>query len=272
MDAYDYQYEGTLLKITQQGSKKTDRTGTGTTSLFGLQMRWNLAKGFPLITTKRVFTRPMVEELLWFLSGSTDNRELTKRNVHIWNAWAGANGNLGPIYGKQWRKWDEYDVNYGWVKSIDQIKEVVANLKSNPDGRRHIVSAWNVADLPEMALPPCHCLFQFYVADGRLSCQLYQRSADMFLGTPFNIASYALLTHMVAQQVGLGVGEFIWTGGDCHIYDNHKEQVALQLGQVGFTYPTLSLHNAKDIFSYRLEDVVFDGYQYQPAIPAPVAV
>jgi thymidylate synthase len=274
---YDYQYEDALCQILERGSQKTDRTGTGTTSLFGLQMRWNLAEGFPLITTKRVYTRPMIEELLWFLSGSTDNNVLVEKNVHIWDAWAREDGSLGPVYGKQWRSWPnhhwcQYQSSDEPAETIDQISQVVANLKSNPDGRRHVVSAWNPADLPDMALAPCHCLFQFYVADGKLSCQLYQRSADFFLGVPFNIASYALLTHMVAQQTGLAVGEFIWTGGDCHIYDNHRDQVQLQLNREGFDCPTLALRQAASIFDYTLADVQFPDYRYQPAIPAPVAV
>ena len=267
MSYYDRQYEHRMAEILHHGSKKTDRTGTGTTSLFGLQMRWNLAHVFPLVTTKQVFTRPMVEELLWFLSGSTDNNVLREKNVRIWDAWAKPDGGLGPIYGRQWRSWPKPDGGH-----VDQITELVANLKSNPDGRRHVVSAWNVADIPEMALAPCHCLFQFYVADGRLSCQLYQRSADMFLGVPFNIASYAILTHMVAQQVGLRVGEFIWTGGDCHIYDNHQEQVRLQISRKGHDYPDLVLRQAPSIFDYTMDHVAFVDYQYDPAIPAPVAV
>lgn len=267
MSYYDYQYEEALTHILEFGSQKSDRTGTGTTSLFGLQMRWNLAKGFPLITTKRVYTRPMVEELLWFLSGSTDNKVLAEKNVHLWDAWAKPDGSIGPGYGRQWRSWPCPDGSH-----IDQIAAVVASIKSNPDSRRHVVSAWNVGELDKMALPPCHALFQFHVADGRLSCQLYQRSADMFLGVPFNIASYALLTHMVAQQTGLLVGEFIWTGGDCHIYDNHQDQVRLQVSRVGADYPSLHLNQAASIFDYALADVDFHDYQYQPAIPAPVAV
>jgi thymidylate synthase len=276
MTYYDYQYEAALGEILIGGSKKTDRTGTGTTSLFGLQMRWNLADGFPLITTKRVYTRPMIEELLWFLSGSTNNNVLKEKGIGIWDAWAGPDGDLGPIYGRQWRSWPTHthvlDGKVYRAKGIDQISQVVANLKTNPDGRRHVVSAWNVAELDEMALMPCHALFQFYVADGKLSCQLYQRSADMFLGVPFNIASYALLTHMVAQQVGLSVGEFIWTGGYCHIYDNHQEQVRSQLDRDCFAYPTLQLNKAASIFDYTLADVNFPDYVYRPAIPAPVAV
>lgn len=267
-------YEDCLHLITQHGHEKTDRTGTGTTSLFGLQMRFDLKKGFPLITTKRVFTRPMIEELLWILSGSTNNNDLVAKNVHIWDEWADTDGELGPIYGHQWRSWPDYhfDAEGGSLPGIDQIAQVVNNLKSNPDGRRHVVSAWNVADLGKMALAPCHCLFQFYVANGKLSCQLYQRSADMFLGVPFNIASYALLTHMVAQQVGLEVDEFIWTGGDCHIYSNHKEQVALQLSRDPYEPPQLLLRRAESIFDYQVSDVQFVGYQHHDAIKAPVAV
>ena len=271
---YDYQYENLLRRIHTTGAVKTDRTDTGTKSLFGHQMRWDLARGFPLITTKRVFTRPMVEELLWFLSGSTDNNVLKDKNIHIWDAWAKEDGSLGPIYGAQWRSWPRVtrsSKGAHW-SHIDQISRVMQDLQLNPDSRRHIVSAWNVADLPYMALAPCHCLFQFYVADGKLSCQLYQRSADMFLGVPFNIASYALLTHMVAQQCDLEVGDFIWTGGDCHIYDNHREQVAEQLSRSAFEYPALKLDRAASIFDYRLEDIEFVNYQYHPAIKGDVAV
>lgn len=270
-------YERALAEVVLRGHNKGDRTGVGTRSLFGLQMRFDLAEGFPLITTKQVFMRPMIEELLWMLRGSTDNRELVERNVHIWDAWADPNtGDLGPIYGAQWRSWpavkrypggEVYDVS-----GIDQISGVINSLRKDPNSRRHVVSAWNVAELPEMALAPCHCLFQFYVADGKLSCQLYQRSADMFLGVPFNIASYALLTHMIAQQCALGVGEFIWTGGDCHIYNNHHAQVALQLSRGEFPFPRLRLKLAESIFDYKLEDVQFDDYMHHPAVKAPVAV
>lgn len=264
----DYTYEGTLLAIMQQGVDRGDRTGTGTRSLFGQQMRWHLADGFPLVTTKRVYTRPMVEELLWFLSGSTNNNDLVAKNVSIWNEWADPQtGDLGPIYGAQWRSWPD---PYG--NTIDQISEVVSNIRRDPESRRHIVSAWNVGQLDEMALAPCHCLFQFYVAEGKLSCQLYQRSADMFLGVPFNIASYALLTHMIAQQCDLGVGEFIWTGGDCHIYTNHFDQVRLQLSRQPHPMPTLKLAKAASIFDYRLQDVTCDDYIFHPAIQAPIAV
>jgi thymidylate synthase len=261
-------YEETLRHILENGHSKTDRTGTGTTSLFGLQMRFNLQEGFPLVTTKQVFVRPMVEELLWMLSGSTDNNVLKNKNVHIWDDWARPDGDLGPIYGAQWRSWGLHSGQ----EPIDQIANVVRDIKANPDGRRHVVSAWNVADIPDMALAPCHCLFQFYVANGKLSCQLYQRSADMFLGVPFNIASYALLTHMIAQQCDLEVGEFIWTGGDCHIYNNHIEQVNLQLTRQPFLFPRLILEPKPSIFDYEMADVNFIDYFHHPAIKAPVAV
>lgn len=267
----DYEYEGTMVKIMQQGVDRGDRTGTGTRSMFGLQMRWNLNDGFPLVTTKRVYTRPMVEELLWFLSGSTNNNDLVAKNVHIWDEWAGPDGELGPIYGKQWRSWEGTTYS-GASTTTDQIFNVIKDIRTSPESRRHIVSAWNVSQLNDMALAPCHCLFQFYVAEGRLSCQLYQRSADMFLGVPFNIASYALLTHMVAQQCDLGVGEFIWTGGDCHIYTNHFDQVRLQLKRQPKPMPALKLRKAASIFDYQLSDVEFVGYEYHPAIKAAVAV
>ena len=290
----DYTYEDALHKIRRNGADRSDRTGTGTRSLFGLQMRWDLNEGFPLVTTKQVYTRPMIEELLWMLSGSTNNNVLRDKDVKIWNEWARPGGDLGPIYGKQWRSWpsrrlvpnpDHHGPKPNWPEHmqtpkmiwdttpIDQIAELVKGIKANPESRRHVVSAWNVADLPDMALAPCHCLFQFYVANGKLSCQLYQRSADMFLGVPFNIASYALLTHMVAQQCDLGVGEFIWTGGDCHIYDNHIDQVRLQLTRVPYPLPKLLLSpGVKSIFDYQLSDVVFHNYQHHPAIKGEVAV
>ena len=262
------QYENALLRIMTHGSDRGDRTGTGTRSLFGIQMRWDLEDGFPLITTKRVFTRPMVEELLWILSGSTDNNVLKAKNVKIWDEWVRPDGGLGPIYGYQWRSWPDRFGN-----KIDQIANVVRDIKANPESRRHIVSTWNVADLPDMALAPCHCLFQFYVADGKLSCQLYQRSADMFLGVPFNIASYALLTHMIAAQCNLKVGEFIWSGGDCHIYKDHFEQVLLQTSRASYPMPTLLLSpGVKSIFDYQCGDVVFHNYQYHPAIHAKVSI
>ena len=267
MNQTDHTYEGTLLKIMQQGTDRGDRTGTGTRSLFGLQMRWHLADGFPLVTTKRVYTRPMVEELLWMLSGSTDNNVLREKNVHIWDEWADDDGWLGPIYGAQWRGWRAQS-----HERIDQISILMENLRNKPEDRGHVVSAWNVGELRDMVLRPCHCLFQFYVADGALSCQLYQRSADMFLGVPFNIASYALLTHMVAQQCNLKVGEFIWTGGDCHIYKNHFAQVNYQLTRMPKPLCTLRLMRADSIFDYQLSDVYFERYDYHPAIKAEVAV
>ena len=265
-------YEDALDTVLRFGSKKSDRTGTGTTSLFGVQMRFDLEQGFPLVTTKQVFTRPMIEELLWMLRGSTNNNELVERNVHIWDAWARPAGDLGPIYGKQWRSWRDYPKRSDEITGTDQIAQVIESIKRDPDSRRHVVSAWNVADLPDMALAPCHCLFQFYVADGRLSCQLYQRSADMFLGVPFNIASYSLLTHMIAQQCDLDVGEFIWVGGDCHVYNNHIEQVELQLSRNPFLFPTLVLRKADSIFDYSLDHIQFANYEHHPAIKAPVAV
>ena len=268
MTTLDFTYENALCKIMTEGVDRGDRTGTGTRSIFGLQMRWDLRDGFPLITTKQVYTRTMVEELLWMLSGSTDNNVLAGKNVKIWNEWARPGGDLGPIYGHQWRSWYAGEGTY-----IDQIANVVRDIKANPESRRHVVSAWNVADLPDMALAPCHCLFQFYVANGKLSCQLYQRSADMFLGVPFNIASYALLTHMVAQQCGLQVGDFIWTGGDCHIYKNHFDQVRLQLTRTPHPLPELLLSpGIKSIFDYELGDVVFHNYKHHPAIKGEVAV
>ena len=260
-------YEDLLRLVLEQGAPKSDRTGTGTRSVFGHQLRYDLQAGFPLITTKRVHFKSVAYELLWFLRGDSNARWLQDHGVTIWNEWADANGELGPIYGVQWRSWPTPDGRH-----IDQIASAVELLRSDPDSRRNIVSAWNVAELENMALPPCHLLFQFYVADGRLSCQLYQRSADMFLGVPFNIASYSLLTHMVAQQVGLDVGEFIWTGGDCHIYDNHVDQVNLQLSREARPYPTLELNKAADMFSYTFDDIVVTGYDPHPGIKAPVAV
>jgi thymidylate synthase len=266
--SYDYTYEKTLERITREGTYKKDRTGTGTVSMFGLQMRWDLKAGFPLITTKRVYTRPMIEELLWFLRGSTNNNELRERNVKIWNEWAREDGDLGPIYGKQWRSWEGADGT-----AHDQIQQAVWDLIRNPDSRRIIVSAWNVGELDQMALMPCHAFFQFYVADKKLSCQLYQRSADMFLGVPFNIASYALLTHMLAQQCDLDVGEFVWTGGDCHLYLNHLEQAELQLQREPLPPPTLRIRRRPaSIFDYQYEDFEIVNYQFLPAIKAPVAV
>ena len=260
-------YEDLLRLVLEQGTPKSDRTGTGTRSLFGHQLRYDLARGFPLITTKRVHFKSVAYELLWFLRGDSSARWLQDNGVTIWDEWADHDGELGPIYGVQWRSWPTPDGRH-----IDQIANSVELLRTDPDSRRNIVSAWNVSELSKMALPPCHLLFQFYVADGKLSCQLYQRSADMFLGVPFNIASYSLLTHMVAQQVGLEVGEFIWTGGDCHIYDNHVEQVTTQLTREPYPYPQLRLRQAETIFDYRYEDFEVVGYQHHPGIKAPVAV
>ncbi|WP_344778412.1 thymidylate synthase [Gryllotalpicola kribbensis] len=250
------------------GARKSDRTGTGTRSVFGRQLRFDLAQGFPLITTKRVHFKSIAYELLWFLRGESNVQWLRDNGVTIWDEWADASGELGPVYGVQWRSWPTPDGRH-----IDQIAQVIEQLKTNPDSRRIIVSAWNVAELDQMALMPCHALFQFYVADGKLSCQLYQRSADLFLGVPFNIASYALLTHMVAQQTGLELGDFVWTGGDCHIYDNHVEQVTEQLRRDPFPYPTLKLNRKPDsIFDYSYEDFEVVDYQHHPAIRAAVAV
>lgn len=263
----DTQYEDLLRKILAEGTIKNDRTGTGTTSLFGTQLRYDLSKGFPLITTKRVHLKSVVGELLWFLSGSSNVKWLQDNGIRIWNEWADDNGDLGPVYGVQWRAW--MDAN---GQHIDQISAALDQLKTNPDSRRIIVSAWNVGALPEMALEPCHAFFQLYVADGRLSLQLYQRSADMFLGVPFNIASYALLTHMFAQQAGLAVGDFIWSGGDCHIYSNHMDQVHEQLSRQPFPFPRLSLRRAESMFDYDFDDVMVEDYQHHPAIRAEVAV
>lgn len=260
-------YEDLLRHVMEHGTPKADRTGTGTRSVFGHQMRFDLSAGFPLVTTKRVHLRSVVYELLWFLRGESNVRWLQEHGVSIWDEWADADGELGPVYGVQWRSWPTPDGGH-----VDQITKVVEDLRRDPDSRRLIVSAWNVAELPAMALAPCHALFQFYVADGRLSCQLYQRSADLFLGVPFNIASYALLTHMVAQQVGLEVGDFVWTGGDCHVYDNHVDQVTEQLGREPFPAPTLRLRKAASILDYTYEDVEIVDYRHHPAIKAPVAV
>ncbi|MCX7814633.1 MAG: thymidylate synthase [Tepidimonas ignava] len=262
------QYEDFMRHVFEHGTPKTDRTGVGTRSVFGYQMRFDLSEGFPLVTTKKLHVKSIIYELLWFLRGDSNVKWLQERGVTIWDEWARADGDLGPIYGVQWRSWPTPDGGH-----IDQISEVLHTLRTNPDSRRIIVSAWNVADLPQMALAPCHALFQFYVADGRLSCQLYQRSADVFLGVPFNIASYALLTHMVAQQCDLGVGDFIWTGGDCHIYHNHVEQVQLQLSRSPYPYPTLRIRRRPPtLFDYAYEDFEFLDYQHHPAIKAPVAV
>lgn len=260
-------YEDLLREILETGAPKGDRTGTGTSSLFGRQVRYDLQKGFPLITTKKVHVKSVVGELLWFLKGDSNVRWLQENGIRIWNEWADENGDLGPVYGVQWRSWPTPDGRH-----VDQIAAALETLKANPDSRRNIVSAWNVSELENMALPPCHLLFQLYVADGKLSCQLYQRSADMFLGVPFNIASYSLLTHMFAQQAGLDVGEFIWTGGDCHIYDNHREQVETQLKRDPRPYPTLELNKAADMFSYDFSDIHFAGYDPHPTIKAQVAV
>ena len=268
-------YEDLMRLVASHGVAKADRTGTGTKSIFGHQMRFDLAGGFPLVTTKKLHLKSIILELLWFLRGDSNARWLQERGVTIWDAWARPDGDLGPVYGVQWRSWPTPDGGH-----IDQIAQVVQQLRTEPDSRRIIVSAWNVAELSKMALMPCHALFQFYVAPagvpggkGRLSCQLYQRSADIFLGVPFNIASYALLTHMLAQQCELDVGDFIWTGGDCHLYDNHVEQVALQLSRAPRPYPTLKILRRPDsIFDYAFEDFAIEGYDPHPAIKAPVAV
>ena len=251
-----------MQKVLDEGKSKQDRTGTGTLSLFGAQMRFDLQEGFPLVTTKRVHFPSVVHELLWFLQGDTNVRYLQENGVSIWDEWADKNGNLGPIYGKQWRNWN----------GCDQIQNVLNLLKTDPDSRRMLVSSWNVTELPQMALAPCHALFQFYVADGRLSCQLYQRSADLFLGVPFNIASYALLTHMMAEQSGLEVGDFVWTGGDVHLYANHLEQAKLQLTRTPKPLPTLFLEAAPSLWDYTIDHIHLHDYQHDPAIPAPVAV
>ncbi|KNH17641.1 thymidylate synthase [Arthrobacter sp. ZBG10] len=261
-------YEDLLRDVMASGTHKSDRTGTGTTSVFGRQLRFDLSTSFPLITTKRVHFKSVAVELLWFLRGETNVQWMQDQGVTIWNEWADADGDLGPVYGVQWRSWPTPDGGH-----IDQIAELVDNLKANPDSRRHIVSAWNVAELSDMALPPCHAFFQFYVADGKLSCQLYQRSADMFLGVPFNIASYALLTCMVAQQVGLEPGEFVWTGGDVHIYENHMDQVLKQLEREPYEYPQLRItRKPASIFDYTLADFEVVGYRHHPTIKAPIAV
>ncbi len=262
------QYLDFLRLVKDTGIRKEDRTGTGTISIFAHQMRFNLNEGFPLITTKKIHIPSVVHELLWFLSGDTNTKYLTDNNIRIWNEWADENGNLGPVYGAQWRKWQTKD-----GKHIDQIKQVIEKIKTNPDSRRIIVSSWNVGEIEKMALPPCHTFFQFYVANSKLSCQLYQRSADIFLGVPFNIASYSLLTHMIAQQCNLGVGDFIWTGGDCHIYTNHIEQVNLQLSRIPKKLAKLVINNkASDIFNYKFEDFEFIDYIHDEPIKAQVAV
>jgi len=262
------QFHELMHHVLEHGAQKSDRTGTGTLSVFGYQMRFDLAEGFPLVTTKKLHLKSIIYELLWFLSGNTNNQWLKERGVSIWDEWAAPNGDLGPVYGYQWRSWPTPDGEH-----IDQIKEIIHTIKTNPDSRRIIVSAWNVADIPKMALAPCHAFFQFYVANGKLSCQLYQRSADIFLGVPFNIASYALLTHMVAEQCNLQPGEFIWTGGDCHLYSNHLEQVKLQLSRTPYPLPSLKIHRKPEsIFDYQFEDFEIVGYESHPHIKAPVAV
>ncbi len=262
------QYHDLLRHILTHGTRKTDRTGTGTISVFGYQMRFNLQDGFPLVTTKKVHTKSIIHELLWFLKGDTNIKYLKDNGVSIWDEWADADGNLGPVYGKQWRSWEAPD-----GRVIDQLQDVLKQLKNNPDSRRIIVSAWNPADLPKMALSPCHALFQFYVADNKLSCQLYQRSADVFLGVPFNIASYALLTMMIAQECGFEYGDFVWTGGDTHIYLNHLEQVELQLSREPRALPVMKLNpDIKSVFDFTFEDFTLENYNPWPAIKAPVAV
>ena len=262
------QYLEFLRHIRSQGTKKEDRTGTGTYSVFGYQMRFDLSQGFPVVTTKKLHVRSIFHELLWFLSGETNIQYLRDNGVTIWDEWADANGNLGPVYGKQWRKWETSD-----GRIVDQISDVVQQIKTNPNSRRLLVSAWNVGELHKMALPPCHLLFQFYVADGKLSCQLYQRSCDAGLGVPFNIASYALLTHLIAQQCNLQVGDFVWSGGDCHIYLNHLDQIGEQLTRTPYPLPKLVLkRKPESIFDYRFEDIEVVGYRSHAHIAMPVAV
>jgi thymidylate synthase len=261
-------YLDLLQHIIDTGVKKTDRTGTGTTSCFGYQLRFDLQKGFPLVTTKKLHLKSIIYELLWFLKGDTNIAYLTQHGVRIWDEWADENGDLGPVYGHQWRSWTG-----AGGQTYDQVKDVLHQVKTNPDSRRMIINAWNVADLPKMKLSPCHALFQFYVANGKLSCQLYQRSADVFLGVPFNIASYALLTMMIAQVTGLQAGEFIHTFGDVHLYNNHEEQAQLQLTRTPYPLPTMKINpDVKDLFSFQYEDFTLENYQSHPAIKAPVAV
>jgi len=261
-------YLNLMQHVLEHGTKKSDRTGTGTVSVFGYQMRFNLAEGFPLVTTKKCHLKSIVHELLWFLQGDTNTKYLKDNGVSIWDEWADENGNLGPVYGKQWRSWTAPD-----GRKIDQLAEVIAQIKNNPDSRRLIVSAWNVGELDKMALAPCHAFFQFYVADGKLSCQLYQRSADIFLGVPFNIASYALLTLMIAQVCGLKAGDFVHTLGDAHLYLNHLEQSRLQLSREPRKLPTMRINpQIKDIFAFKFEDFTLEGYDPHPAIKAPVAI
>ncbi len=269
--ALEQPYLDLLQQVSAQGAVKGDRTGTGTRSVFGAQLRFDLQRGFPLLTTKKVFWKAIAYELLWFLRGDSNAKWLQERGVTIWDEWAKADGDLGPVYGVQWRSWPKREADGGGT--IDQIQQAIDLIKRDPNSRRIIVSAWNVADLPKMALMPCHAFFQFYVAGGKLSCQLYQRSADLFLGVPFNIASYALLTHMIAQQCDLDVGDFIWTGGDCHIYDNHTEQVATQLSRIPLPPPRLIIkRKPASIFEYAFEDFEIADYQSHAAIKAPVAV
>jgi thymidylate synthase len=261
-------YLNLLRHILETGTDKSDRTGTGTQSVFGYQMRFDLSKGFPLVTTKKVHLKSIIYELLWFLKGDTNIAFLKENGVNIWDEWANENGDLGPVYGKQWRSWEG-----AGGQTIDQITELITQIKKNPDSRRLIINAWNVADLPKMALAPCHCMFQFYVANGKLSCQLYQRSADVFLGVPFNIASYALLTMMIAQVCNLKIGDFVHTFGDVHIYNNHFEQVMTQLKREPFPLPQMHINpEVKDIFSFKYEDFTLQNYQSHPGIKAPVAV
>ena len=262
------QYLDLMRHVRDNGTYKQDRTGTGTYSVFGYQMRFDLSEGFPLVTTKKLHLRSIIHELLWFLSGDTNISYLKENGVSIWDEWADDEGNLGPVYGSQWRSWPTADGRH-----VDQITQIVEQIKNNPDSRRLIVSAWNVGEIENMALPPCHAFFQFYVADGKLSCQLYQRSADIFLGVPFNIASYALLTHLIAQQCDLGVGEFVWTGGDCHIYSNHFEQVATQLSREPLALPQFNILRKPDsIDGYCYEDFELVGYECHETIKAPIAV
>ncbi|MBD5801364.1 Thymidylate synthase [Azoarcus sp. Aa7] len=262
------QYLDLMRHVLEHGHRKSDRTGTGTLSVFGWQMRFNLDEGFPLLTTKKLHMRSIIHELLWFLQGDTNIRYLKENGVSIWDEWADAEGDLGPVYGKQWRRWETPD-----GRTVDQIGQLIDGLRRNPDSRRHIVSAWNPGEVEGMALPPCHALFQFYVAGGRLSCQLYQRSADIFLGVPFNIASYALLLMMVAQVCDLEPGDFVWTGGDCHLYLNHIEQAKLQLSRETRPLPKMTMNpDVKDIFAFRFEDFALEGYDSHPHIKAAVAV
>ncbi len=264
-----HNYQILLQHILAHGIEKNDRTGIGTKSIFGYQMRFDLQKGFPLLTTKKIHFKSIVYELLWFLKGDTNTKYLNKHNIKIWNEWADPNGDLGPIYGKQWTSWQTYEGN----KTINQIENLIQTLKTNPDSRRMVVSAWNVADLAAMKLEPCHVLFQFYVAQNKLSCQLYQRSADVFLGLPFNIASYALFTMMVAQVAGLELGEFVWTGGDTHLYLNHMEQANLQLTRTPYDLPTMHINqNVTDIFKFQFDDFELKNYQCHPAIKGEVAI